>query len=59
MLRIEKVIYPDDFVALRIDQAIGTSASLSERLMGQDQFHNCCARSRQSVKSAAVAPATK
>src|ERR1017187_8853740 len=26
---------------------------------GHDQFHNCCARSRQSLNSAAVAPATK
>jgi hypothetical protein len=46
-------------VALLIDHTIRTNASLGGQLMSQDQFHNGCARSRQPVKSAAVAPAEK
>ena len=55
MLGVEKVVGPGDLVVLLIKQAIGTISGL----MGYDQPHNRGARSRQSVKSLAVAPATK
>jgi hypothetical protein len=55
MLGIEKVVDPGDLVIFLIKQAIRTGGGL----MGPDQPHKRCARSRQSVKSAAVAPATK
>src|ERR1039458_5607890 len=59
MLSIQKIIDPGDLMILLIEHAIGTSASLGGSWRGHDQFHNCCARSRQSLNSAAVAPATK
>src|SRR5260370_34981932 len=43
MLGIKIVVDPGDFVASRIEQAIGTSATWDGRWMGQDHFHNCCA----------------
>jgi hypothetical protein len=55
MLGVEKVVGPGDLVVLLIKQAVGTISGL----MGYDQPHNRGARSRQSVKSLAVAPATK
>jgi len=55
MLGVEEVVGPGNLLVLIIEQAIRTGSGL----MGQDQPHNRCARSRQSVKSAAVAPATK
>jgi hypothetical protein len=46
-------------VVFLIEQAIRTGAGLAGGWMSHEQPHNCCARSRQSVKPAAVAPATK
>ena len=59
MLGIEKIVDPGDFVTLLVKYAIGASAGLEGRWMGQDEFHNECAPSRQSAKLAAAAPATK
>ena len=56
MLGIEEIVGPSNLVAGIVEQAIRTGGG---GWMNQGQLHNCCARSRQSVKSAAVAPATK
>jgi hypothetical protein len=59
MLGIEKIVDPDELVVFLIEQAIRTGAGWGGGLIDQDQAHTCCAPSRQLVKSAASAPATK
>jgi hypothetical protein len=55
MLGIEEIVGPGYLLVGIVEQAIRTGSGGS---MNQGQPHNCD-RSRQSVKSAAVAPATK
>ena len=59
VLGIEKIVGSGDLVTRLVEQAIRGGSGWGGGWMHEGQLHNGCARSRQSVKSAVVAPLTK